>query len=551
MGSEFQPHGGPFTEEQLREKYNLDTVAIEVRKKCIASPLYLTKLLAPMWTSWPVNLFDTPSEAHRKVEKAMIEQRDTLFVAERSTAKTTLSVEVRSVWQLLKYPNDSGLITHSTAQNARGLSHAVRKHFSENERFRAIFPEYAMPKNDEGNILRWSVPCRTRGGQHESIECATHETATAGRHYDWIMSSDWMNEQTTPLNGKATVEQMNNIVATFAQVRAMLQMKAVNPRAYWAVDSNRWFAGDLADTIIQNDKKNLVEKIVVGVTGEPGNFRSSWPEVRTPDDIQRVWDDVTMNPKTFAANYRSEPLRETGYAFKEEWFHNFGKGTFCLRCNENHEEPKSLRIGILLDPAFSDSKTDAKKTDRSAIVVVGFTPKRMLHVLHCAAGRGWDEVVIRDRLFALMDVYKPAYVGIEDTSGAKSIIRFFQNECLMSGRFVPYRKIDPGGRSKDARIAPLHGHAQLHGIFVRPGEATELIAEATGYGTMQHDDLIDALAYAMDDISGGAAIVAPEKPRLTYVPSEPLGESGDVREEVRRITAQKRRMAPKWALRAV
>jgi len=518
-GWEYQPHGGPFALEDLRARHPALTDAdIIQRRRCIASPIYLASVV--LSCMWAVNLFDRPSQAHRDVEKAMIEQRDTLYVAERSTAKTTFSVEVRSVWQLLKYPNDSGLLTHSSAVNAKGLSHAVRLHFMRNPKLRALFPEYAMADNDEGNILKWSVPCRTRGGQQESIECATPGTATAGRHYDWVCSSDWMNEQTTPLLGLASPDVMNNLVALFAQVRAMLQMKAVNPRAYWAIDSNRWYFGDLADTIVQNDKQNHVVKIVVGVTGEPGSFQSSWPEVRTPADIQTVWDDPTMNPRTFAANYRSSPMLETGWAFKKEWFHHYGKGTFCQWCQENHPEPEALRVGILLDPAFSDSKTESKKTDRSAIVVAGVSQQpRRLYLLHSSAGRGWDETAIVDRLFALIDVHRPHYVGIEETSASKSIIRIFHNEALMTGRHVNYREIKPGGKSKDARIAPLHHIAQRFGIFVRPGEHDELIAEAMGYGVMPHDDLIDALAYAADDMYGAQAPAGAAPPPLRKVPS--------------------------------
>jgi len=289
----------------------------------------------------------------------------------------------------------------------------------------------------------------------------------------------------------------------------MLQKPEINPRAYWAIDSNRWYFGDLADTIIQNDKKNTVVKVIRGVTGEPGNFISSWPEVQKAEHIQKVWDDPTMTLRAFAANYRSAPMKETGYAFREQWFHVYGKGTHCVWCNENHPEPENLRVGILMDPAFSDSKTDAKKTDRSAIVVAGFSAQRRLYVLSTSAGRGWDETEICNRLFALMDVYSPGYVGIEDTSASKSIIRIFNNEMLMTGRHTPYRKIAPGGKSKDARIAPLHGFAQRWGIFVRPSEASELIEEACKYGVMQHDDLIDALAYAMEDIHGSAAPSGP------------------------------------------
>lgn len=544
-GWEHQPHGGPFSVGDLVAKYPwLDAGALEIRRRCIASPIFLACHV--LSNKWQKNLFTKPSEGHRLVEQALIAQRDTLWVDSRNTAKTTFAVETGSVWQLLKYPDDSGLLTHSSDFNARGLSQGVRLQFSTNPVLKGIFPEYAMEVGDEGNIKKWSVPCRQRGGQQESIECATHGTATAGRHYDWINASDWMNEQTTPLYGKATFEEMNKVISCFAQVRAMLQQRAVNPRAHWIVDTNRWYLSDLAGTLIENDKGNRIFKVLRGVTGEPGNFVSSWPEWHTPEDIQAIYESAEMNPKTFAANYRSAPTSETGYQFKKEWFHVFGAGTHCAWCDKNHPEPASLRVGILLDPAFSDSKTDSKKTDRSGLVVVGVSPEREVYLLHSAAGRGWDETeIVHNRLAPLVDVYKPAYVGIEDSTGAKAIIRIFNNEMLRTGRFVPYRKIKPAGRSKDGRIAPLHHIAQRWGIFIRPGEHRELIDEACNYGVCQHDDLIDALAYVADDLYGGSSPAAEKAPPPKSVPS---GRDDSADGILRRINErEERKNMPAWA----
>ncbi len=554
----YQPHGGPHSIADLQAKFpQIDSAALEVRRACIASPIYLAAtLLSCMWKQ---NLFDRPSEAHRLVEQAMIAQTDTLYVDARGTAKTTLLDEVGTVWQLLKYPNDSVLLTHSSATNAKGLSHSVRVHFVLNKRLCGIFPEYEMPQIEAGNILAWSVPCRELGGREDSVECATPGTATAGRHYDVVKSSDWMNEQTTPLYGLGSIEVMNGLVALFSQVRAMLQAREVNPRAHYTIDSNRWHDGDLPGTIIRRDKDaNVVRKIVRGVTGSPGSFVSSWPEVKKPEDIQRIYDDPTMTAAAFAANYRSDPLPDGGYAFNERWLHEYGKGTHCVWCNENHPEPESFRVGILLDPAFSDSKTDAKKTDRSGLVVVGVSPQRRIHVLYSAAGRGWDETEICRRLFNAMDVYggheedkkrfTSQYVGIEDTSGAKSIIRIFNNEALMTGRHVNYRKIAPGGKSKSARIAPLHHIAQEWGIFVRRSEHKELCEELIRFGVAEHDDLADALAYAADDVWAATPEAPLVKVKLTMVPPPPPYTEADVRRE---IAEARRRRTGKSSLRRV
>lgn len=532
-GWEYQPHGGPYSLEELRTRYpELVDGLIEQRRRCIASPIYLCdKVLSELW---PVNLFDRPSSAHREVEAAMIAQKDTLYVDARGTAKTTFSIEGRSVWQLLKYPNDSGLLTHSSATNAKGLSAAVRAHFTRNTRLRGLFPEYAMEAGDEGNILKWSVPVRTIGGQQESIECATPGTATAGRHYDWICASDWMNEQTTPLYGLGSLEVMKSLVALFSQVRAMLQKPEVNPRAYYAIDSNRWNLADLAGTIIDNDTANVVIKVLRGVTGEPGNFCSSWPEVQTPEDIQRIYDDPVMTDAAFAANYRGVPLAEGGIAFLREWFHDY-------------DEQPSLDVGITMDPAFSDSKTGKKKTDRSGIVVSGIDAEGQLYLLDEAAGR-WDETECVNQLIRLLDFWKPTWgVGIEDTGGSRAIISIFQTLCRKTGRFINYREIAPGGRAKEARIAPLHFAAKRWGVRVKKGHCPQTIDELVNYGVAPYDDLADAFAYRVMDYYAPQLRQAVEKPLLTFVPPPKPYTAADFLREM--AEHKRRRLGSSWARR--
>lgn len=501
----FHPHGGPYDVEELQRRFPEISEAVLIeRRRCIASPIYLgSRHLSALWK---INLFDRPSSAHREIEKAIVDQRDALYVDARATAKTTLSIEIGSVHQLLRFPNDSGLLTHSTAENAKGLSAGVRAHFTRNHELLAIFPEYAMEPGDEGNILKWSIPVRTIGGQQESIECATPGTATAGRHYDFVCCSDWMNEVTTPLYGRGSLEKMNELIAQFSQVRGMLQRREVNPRAHYRVDSNRWHLQDLAGTLIEKDTNNRIVKVLRGVTGTPGNFRPSWPEVQTPQDIQDIWESPEMTEAAFAANYRGVPLADGGIAFLDEDFIYY------------EQEPEVLDIGITMDCAFSDSKTESKKTDRSAIVVSGFASDRELYLLDEAAGR-WNETECVDELIRMMDAWKPMWgVGIEETGSSRAIINLFQRECHRTGRYIHYREIKPGGRSKAARIAPLHFIARRWKIRVKKGRCLQTIDELKNFGVAAHDDLADAFAYRVMDQRTPPGARQGDRPRLVKVP---------------------------------
>lgn len=304
--------GGPHAAEKLTAPvsaggYGLGGVTMALRAACVASPLFLAdKILSRMWET---NLLDRPSSAHLEVERAMIDQASLLYVDARGTAKTTLLDEVGTVWQLLKYVDDSILLTHSSTVNVKALSASVRLHFVRNPDLKALFPEYAIDdRQGEGNILGWSVPCRTLGGREESVECGTPGSQMAGRHYTVVRCTDWMNENTTPLYGLASLETMKGLVELFSQVQGLLKGKEVCPRVHFTADSNRWHDGDLAGTLIRRDEGvDSIRKVVRGVTGQSGSFVSSWPEVKTPEMIQAIYDSPTMTSAMFAANFRCTP----------------------------------------------------------------------------------------------------------------------------------------------------------------------------------------------------------------------------------------------------
>lgn len=498
---DLNPFGGPYTPDELVQRYGLDGVALETRRRCIANPLFLaSEVLSVLWQK---NLMRQASEAHREVAEAMVKQESILYVDARGTAKTTLLDEVGGVHQLLSYCDDSLLFLQASEVNAKALIAQIRVHFTTNPVLRALFPEYAMEER-EGSALSFSVPCRRVRSREKSVEVGTPGSSLAGRHYDHIFCTDVINENTSPPPcGKATLELMKGLVSWYAQSDGLLKGKEINERASKRIDSNRWHDADLVGSIIRAEDrvgKRTFRRVIRGVRkGEDGRWIPTWPEVKTHEMLAEIHDGPTMNAATWAANFCSDPLPEGGMTFLREWFHTYGPSTLCGECDKKHLQPEQLSIAITLDPAFSDGKSVKKKGSRSAIVVSGVSEKGLLYILQTAAGQ-WSPNETVKKLYEIIDFWRihddGLWVGIEETGASRGLIAIFQNEMVRSGRYVPYRTIKPATKAKDSpdRIGPLHAHAQNLGIYVKP-EHQELVDELLRFGVSERNDLADALSF--------------------------------------------------------
>lgn len=536
-------HGGPYALAELRERFpDLTDTDLDLRRRCVADPLFLAAEVVFGDMPRASNLFLVPPSQHREVAQAMIDQASCLYVDHRGTLKTTLQDHVGSVWQLLKYVNDRILFLQSVVDVAKQISRVVRGTYEKNKALRKLFPEYAMQRSDDGNVLSWSVPCRTRVTVEGSFTVGTPETSLTGLHFEVIKATDLMNTSTVPPPcGLSTVEKMKTIIAWYASTDGLLVHKSQCPRAHKTYNSNRWHDGDHVAQIKRgnNGYFRIVERGVK--RGDDGTFIPTWPECADAAQLAEIRSRPSMTAATFAANFCSDPLPEGGSAFLRPWFKTY------------REIPGDLVIAITCDPAFTEATSSrAAKSDRSGFVVSGVSATtKDLYVLEIRAGRwGPDDCV--EQMFQLASFWSPSWVGYEDTGSSRALVAILLARMQRTGQMLPYRAIKMPGSlnktsSKEARIGPLHAHAQHFGVFVHEDERhEELVEELLRFGVAEHDDLADALGMrAMDLYAGDMRSAVPEAAPMTFVPGRKLPTGDEV--VARAIERSRMRGAPPWA----
>lgn len=573
------PLGGPWPTEELRRRYpQLGDVQLSIREKCVNDPLYLgAEVLGS-------ELFRTPSTAHRAVGWSLSACENSLYVDHRGTLKTTLHNVVGTHYLWIRFPNARYLFLQSNKEIANQISRLVRSHFVHNKAFKAVFPEYAMESEDDSNVTSWSHPARQEFTAEGSFNVGTPGATTTGTHYEVIGASDLMNTSTVPPPcGLSTIENMKSIIAWYASTDGLLvhprQRRALCPPAHKTYNSNRWHDADHVSQLLAKDPLQpdgtpcrdkdgsyldgriggvggggYFRKIIRGVKRDAdGTWIPTWPEVIPTSDLAALRASPSMTAATWAANFCSDPMPEGGMAFERKWIHYYGKNK-CATCDERHEEPdrSNLVVAVTVDPAFMDpSNSRIAKSDRSAIVTSGVEtqmPKR-LFVLDILAGK-WKAGDVVEKVFDVCGFWKPAWVGIEDIGAGLALEQMFLAEMQRSDRRVPYRKIKMPGTSrvaaKDARIAPLHAHAQHYGVYVHEdGRHEALVEELLRFGVAEHEDLADALGMrGVDLYSWSPSERRAEAPELTFVPGrKPMTGADFVKRAQERARA---RRAPPW-----
>lgn len=488
----FSPFGGPFSPEKLmaaREDggYGLGDDAMTMRALCVRDPLYLASEVLGK------TLLRNPAPQHRRVADLILAQKSFLYLDHRGSWKTTLADETATIHDWLRFPDYRVLFLQANMDLAKKLSGQVRGHLRENAIFRAVYPEYAINTADEhGQIMSFSVPCKRSITREASLTIGTPETSLSMMHFDVIRGSDISNETNNPPPcGKGTIEEAMKIRGWLATTDGLLESRVVNPFAHKTFDGTRWSSVDAWAYLIENDVNNRLEKIIHGIEMRDGLFYSSVPGF-THEVIKEIREQPTMSAAMFAANYLNDPMiGAEAMQFQEGWFHPYEK------------EPEVMSVGITVDPAWTEQEKNPD-ADRSAVVVSGITPDGNLYVLAYRAGR-WAPSELLEIIYSLTATWKPDWgVGIEGGTQSVALIETFRNELARGFPFVPYREISPRGKNKLVRVIPLHTHAQRHGIYVKPGEHSELVQEFLKFPGGRYKDLVDALAYRAADLQLGS-----------------------------------------------
>lgn len=486
-------------EDRLALEGGMGEVKINMRIKARADPIYLgSKILG-------YDYLETPADFHVECSEAMQAKDSYMMLAPRGHIKTTLSCVVGSIWEYIQDPVWLRLlIMHWTLDNAKAIGKEAMGHIRNGKVFRTIFPELCPQKaSDDPTILSFVSPLRKRVMKEPTISVGAPGATKTGMHYDVIKASDLVNEQNVPAPiGKGSYEAMAAVGEFFRTFAPLLDQ--TNEDARVAVDGTRWHDADMYRMILEDEDGaySHFRKIIRGIEEDAdGVPQCLWPIITQKTLIQKKAESGSW---LWNANYGNSPLpSDATVVFKREWFKTYTE----LPCKEE-DVNKHFRVAITVDPAISE-KTSA---DNTAIIVSGVEIETgHLYVLARRVGR-FSPSILFEHLYDLDAVWKPDYIGIEDTAFQKAL---WTVGDLLARRHMKRLHLRPlkSDSSKTRRASILMVHAERYSIYVRP-EDSPLVDEFVKFPAGKYDDQVDALSYRGQDLllnHIGAASLRTEK----------------------------------------
>ena len=212
-------------------------------------------------------------------------------------------------------------------------------------------------------------------------------------------------------------------------------------------------------------------------------------------------DNPLLDPEELAA------AKETmaGWQYRQEFEASFdakGSEFFDTEAFDFYDEkPKAMPgdyyISIDLAGFESDRGNKTKRRDNSAMAVVFVSDTGVWWVEDLIYGR-WTPQETAERIFSVVDKYKPVAMGIEKGIAQQAVMEPLQDLMRRTARVFRIDLLSHGNQKKQDRILwALQGKFEHGKIKLKKGDWNiEFVDEASAFPSqLVHDDLLDALSY--------------------------------------------------------
>src|SRR6185437_12484180 len=247
-------------------------------------------------------------------------KRKKLSLVTRGGLKTSILTQAHSIQWVLNYPDIRILLVSAQLGRAKDFLKGIKEHFTKNELFRWLFPEYC-PKNTEsgkvedfGNDEQFTIPCRRIAGIKEpTVRVASADSSVAGGHYDVIKVDDLVEDQNTRTPGG--IEQTRKF---FGSLWPLLETSPLPPGHGWLdVTGTIYHFSDLHQTIITEEQKKSAESrewdiLHIPAAKDWGTDKAVawWPQRIGLEALRKIEKDPALGPSVLYPQYLLKPLQD-------------------------------------------------------------------------------------------------------------------------------------------------------------------------------------------------------------------------------------------------
>lgn len=412
--------------------------------------------------------YETPRHIKLLAEKLMAVERGEIkrlavFMPPRH-GKSNLVSEVFPAWYLGRKPNHQVLFTTYGQDLADGFGRKVRNAVAD-DRHVLAFPECEL-SDDSQSARRFNT---SKGGVYYAVGAGG---AVTGRGADLLIIDDPLKSR-EEADSRLIRDKLWDWYASTAYTRLM-------PGGAVVLVQTRWHEDDLAGRLMKGGEvwevvnlPAICEQDMDPIGRQRGE--SLWPQRYSREDLDRI--KLTIGEREFAALYQQRPSPLEGSLFRRGWIQYAERA------------PYGARVTLGVDLAISTKEG----SDYTAIVAMAKDEFGKLYVIDAVRDRVDFPSCLR--LIRMMaDKHRPDVIGIEQVQFQAAVI-----QTLLRETSLPVRGIRPD-KDKVTRAQPLALRYE-QALVYHCGLPSWFEDELTSFPNAEHDDSVDALAYAYTSMS--------------------------------------------------
>ena len=393
-----------------------------------------------------------------------------VIILPRGFLKTTIAIELYSLWKAILNPNIRCLNVSNSAPNAEKTVGNIRGIVEKSTLFQQMFPD-VIPNF---NRVRWSDRCaelvRTEHYGEGTFESAGTNTNIIRRHYNLILEDDTVAPKKDDLTGQEVLPGREMIEQAIGWHKLASPLLINQAEDEILVCGTRWCGYDLIQYVLQDSSYEVFEMAATKdgtLDGEP-----TYPK-RFPRPVLNSLR-TTLGPYMFPALYLNRPMAGEHMLFKPEWIRYI---------DESIEGTRYL----VIDPAIS-TRLGADYT----VEMVGTIAPGRIHIDDYIRARMTPNQLI-DNAFMLVSKHNISTIIIETVQYQKSLVYSFKDVMAKKAKWLSIIEFN-SRTAKEERIRglqPLMEHGQ---VTFKRGLPLFLENEIVQFPYGAHDDCLDALS---------------------------------------------------------
>lgn len=256
----------------------------------------------------------------------------------------------------------------------------------------------------------------------------------------------------------------------------------------------RWHEDDLAGRILKAEPNEWVVLAIPAICEQENDGGKSerhigdalWPSHHS---IDKLLKQKARAPREFSALYQQHPTIEGGNIVKRHWFKKISLADFrSLRFNEP--------MHFYLDTAYNKKK-QGQDNDPSGILAA-CRIRNYIYIYN--AMKVWKEM---PDLLRFLPAYMQAHeasdeskLHVEPKANGESVIQMLKEISNLN-----VKETETPKDSKEVRLRAVSPRVECGRVFLVEGDWNdEFLDEVCGFPTQPHDEFVDILGYAINDL---------------------------------------------------